>query len=117
MSVKKKGKLNLASVRVELGVREGLILSGDLIAQRAQGKAHVVSGRWKRSIKRGNPYRTTKGMAISIGSNVEYAMIEETRLGEKHGTPHAALRPAIAESKRDAIMLIARRVLSRLVKL
>ena len=117
MAVKRSGKMNNLSAKVEQGAREGLILSGDLIAQRAQRRAHVVSGRWKRSITRGNPFKTSNGMAISVGSNVEYAEEEEFREGEKDGTPHAAIRPAIQESEQDAALLIAKRILSKMVTL
>lgn len=115
--VKRSGKMNNLSARAENGAREGLILAGDLIAQRAQKRVHVKTGRLKRSITRGNPFATLKGMAISVGSNVAYAKAEEFREGEKDGTPHSYLRPAIGESERDAVVLIARRILSKLVKL
>jgi hypothetical protein len=101
---------------VENGAKEGLILAGDLIAQRAQKRVHVVTGRLKRSLTRGNPFRTLSGLAISVGSNVEYAEIEEFREGEKHGTPHTYLRPAIQESREDAIKLVAKRVIARMVR-
>jgi hypothetical protein len=117
MSVKRSGKMNGLTTKIHNGASEGLILAGDLIAQRAQAKAHVVSGRWKRSITRGNPFNTISGQAISVGSNLTYAKKEEEREGTKDGTPHAALGPAIRESKRDAIKLIAKRILSKLVKL
>lgn len=117
MSVKRSGKMNGLQARVESGAREGLILAGDLIAQRAQGKVHVVTGRLKRSLTRGNPYRTSQGLAISVGSNVEYAEEEEFREGEKHGTPHPYLRPALEESKEDAITIISKRVIAKMVKL
>ena len=117
MTVKRSNKLKGLPAKIENGAREGLILSGDLIAQRAQGRVHVDTGRLKRSLTRGNPFRTTTGMAIKVGSNVNYAAIEEFRPGEKHGTPHTYLRPAIAESRQDAIKLIAKRILSKLVRL
>lgn len=117
MSVKRSGKMKSLSALIENGAKEGMILAGDLIAQRAAQKAHVVTGRLKRSISRGNPVRTPQGMTIAVGTNVSYAREEEFRAGEKHGTPHSFLRPAIAESKQDAIKLIARRILSKLVRL
>lgn len=117
MSVKRSGKMNGLQAKIENGAKEGLILAGDLIAQRAAGRAHVVTGRLKRSITRGNPFNTGRGMAISVGSNLNYAGAEEFREGEKDGTSHAYLRPAIAESREDAIKLIGKRILSKLVKL
>jgi len=117
MTVKRSGKMKGLPARIENGAREGMILAGDLIAQRAAQKAHVVSGRLKRSITRGNPVRTAQGMTIAVGTNVTYAKEEEFRPGEKHGTPHSYLRPAIRESRQDAIRLIAKRILSKLVRL
>jgi len=130
MSVKKKGKLNFASARAEQGAREGLILSGDLIAQRAQRKARVGIGRMKRSIARGNPFRTAVGMAIKIGSKLFYLPYHEFGTGDKAENPALSknparpgippqpmLRPAIRESKKDAAVLIARRILAKLVRL
>lgn len=116
MAVKKEGKLNGIEARIENGAKEGLILAGDLIAQRARGRVHVNTGRLKRSITRGNPFNTSRGLSISVGSNVSYAKEEEFREGEKHGTPHAYLRPAISESERDAITIIAKRIVARMVK-
>lgn len=130
MSVKRKGKLNFASARVEQGAREGLILSGDLIAQRAAMKARVDTGRMKRSLTRGNPFRTAMGMAIRVGSNVFYTIYHEFGTGNKSENPSMSkdptrpgispqpmLRPAIEESKRDATVIIAKRILAKLVRL
>lgn len=117
MSVTRTNKLQYGGVKLEQGANEGLILAGMLIAQRAQDKVHVVSGRLKRSLKQGNPYSTPQGRAINVGSNVEYSGIEEFREGEKHGTPHPYLRPAIRESRADAIKIIAKRILSKLLQL
>lgn len=117
MSVTRKGRLKGLPAKVENAVKEGLILGGDLVAQRARRRAHVVSGRLKRSITRGNPKRTTTGMYIEIGTNVEYAEIEEFREGEKHGTPHSYLRPALRESREDVLRLIIKRVGAALLRL
>lgn len=114
MSVKRSGKMTGLQAKIESGAKEGLILAGDLIAQRAAGHVHVVTGRLKRSLTRGNPFVVAGGMAISVGSNVEYAETEESKPGSKDGTLHAYLRPAIEESRDDAIKLIATRVLSKL---
>ena len=130
MSVKKKGKLNFASARAEQGAREGLILSGDLVAQRAQRKARVDTGRMKRSLTRGNPFRTVLGMAIKVGSNVFYTPFHEFGTGDKSENPSMSknpgrsgmksqpmLRPAIRESRADVAVLIAKRILYKLVRL
>lgn len=130
MSVTRKGKLNLASARVENGVKEGLILGGDLVTQRARMKARVDTGRMKRDIHRGNPYATQRGMAINIGGRVFYLPYHEFGTGDKAEDPSKSknptrpgikpqpmLRPAIRESKREVTILIAKRVLSKLIKL
>lgn len=130
MAVKRSGKMKGLPAKAESGVREGLILAGDLIAQRAAQKARVDTGRMKRNIQRGNPVRTPTGMAISVGGNVEYLPYHEFGTGDKSEnpamsknpsrpgiTPQPMLRPALRESRQDAIVLIARRVLSKLVRL
>jgi HK97 gp10 family phage protein len=116
--------------KLENAVKEGLILSGDLIAQRAAQKARVDTGRMKRNIQRGNPVKTPTGMAISVGGNVSYLPYHEFGTGDKAEDPSKSknptrpgiaaqpmLRPALRESKQDAIRLIAKRILSKLVRL
>lgn len=130
MAVKRSGKMRGLPAKVENGCREGLILIGDLIAQRAQRKARVDKGRMKRGIQRGNPYRTERGMAIAVGGNVEYLPYHEFGTGDKAEDPSKSkdpgrpgipaqpmLRPAIRESKQDAVKLLGRRILSKLVRL
>ena len=114
MSVKREGKLNGVQARVENGAKEGLILAADLIAQRARGKAPVDTGRLKRSVTRGNPFKTSGGMSISVGTNVSYAEFQER--GTKYMDAHPYLRPAIQESERDAITIIAKRIVAKMVK-
>lgn len=113
--VKRSGKMNGLQAKVHNGATEGLILGGDLIAQRAAGKAPVDTGRLKRSITRGNPFKTANGQAISVGTNVEYAPFQE--LGTKFMEPHPYLRPAIEESQKEVAVLVAKRILSKMVKL
>lgn len=130
MIVKRSGKMNGLQTKVENGAKEGLILGGDLIAQRAAGKARVDTGRMKRSITRGNPFRTANGQAISVGSNLDYFPVHEFGSGDKSENPSMSkdptrpgitaqpmLRPAINESKREVSVLIAKRILSKLVRL
>lgn len=129
MSIKRSGKMTGIEARAENGAKEGLILAGDLIAQRATRKAPVDTGRLKRSITRGNPFKTADGLAISVGSNVEYAPYQEFGTGDKSENPsmsknpswpgipaHPYLRPAIEESRGEAITLIAKRVIVRMVR-
>lgn len=70
------------------GLDRGLILSAQLVAQRATGKAPIKTGRLKRSItfghatkdaiQQGRPYsRSGGGRAIDVGTNVVYAAIQE----------------------------------------
>lgn len=110
--VKRSGKMNGLQAKIESGAKEGLILAGDLIAQRAAGKAPVDTGRLKRSITRENPVVVPGGMAISVGTNVSYSEFQE--MGTRKMKAHPYLRPAILESRNDVIILIAKRVLSKI---
>lgn len=111
MTVTRKGKLNGIDAKLENAQKRGLIESGMLVAQRAQDKAHVVTGRMKRAITHDDPKPRGRGvMEIRVGSNVEYHRKEEFRPGEKHGTPHAHMRPAMAKSRKEIIELIARNI-------
>ena len=115
--VKRAGLMDGIQGRMENGAKRGLILGGTIVAQRGTEKAHVVSGRLKRDIHRGNPYVIRKGIvAINIGSNLAYAIIEELRPGEKNGTPHSFLRPALNESARAAKFLFARNVIRAMMR-
>lgn len=129
MSVKRSGKMNGLQARAENGAKEGLILGGDLIAQRAQRRARVRTGRMKRNIQRGNPFRTIKGFAISVGGNVEYLPVHEFGSGDKSENPSMSkdptrpgitaqpmLRPAIQESKQEVSVLVAKRIIARMVR-
>ena len=72
------GKLRRLAAKADSGLRVGLILSGKLVAQRATRKAPRDTGRLKRSIHEGKPYNTGRtAMAIDVGTNVEYARIQE----------------------------------------
>lgn len=72
------GKLRRLAAKAENGMRVGLILSGKLVSQRATRKAPRDTGRLKRSIHEGKPYKKGRtGMAIDVGTNVVYARIQE----------------------------------------
>lgn len=72
------GKLRRLAAKAENGMRVGLILSGKLVSQRAQRKAPRDTGRLKRSIHEGKPYKKGRtAMAIDVGTNVEYAAAQE----------------------------------------
>jgi hypothetical protein len=90
VKVTQSGKLSSGELKNRglAGLDRGLILSGQLVAQRATGKAPIDTGRLKRSItyghatnnviQQGRPYSTTGGRrAIDVGTNVIYARIQE----------------------------------------
>jgi HK97 gp10 family phage protein len=80
MAVTRSGKLSSGELKNKgmAGLDRGLILAGQLVAQRATGKAPRDTGRLKRSIKQGRPYSRPGGRrAIDIGTNVVYAAIQE----------------------------------------
>lgn len=83
MTVKASGKLDALEGKLENGLKAGLILSGDLVAQRAQLKSRVKSGRMKRSITRGNPVMRGRSGSIDIGSGLEYFPVHERGSGDK----------------------------------
>ena len=113
MPVKREGKLNGIEAKLENAQKRGLILGGMLVAQRAQAKAHVDTGRMKRAIHHGMPRQVGRLVfEVRIGSNVEYHEEEEFREGSKHGTPHAHMRPALAESRKEVTELIAKNIVA-----
>jgi len=78
MSVTAAGKLNSLAPKAENGLKRGLILSGKLVAQRATNKAPRLTGRLKRSIAESAPYAVGRGAwGVDVGTNVEYAAIQE----------------------------------------
>jgi phage gpG-like protein len=90
VKVTQSGKLSSGELKNRglAGLDRGLILSGQLVAQRATGKAPIDTGRLKRSItyghstgnviQQGRPYSTAGDRrAIDVGTNVEYAAIHE----------------------------------------
>ncbi len=90
VTVTQSGKLSSGELKNKglAGLDRGLILSGQLVAQRATGKAPIKTGRLKRSItfghatgdtiQKGRPYSTSGGKrAIDVGTNVAYARIQE----------------------------------------
>lgn len=89
-TVTRKGKLSSGELKnkATAGLDRGLIIAGQLVAQRAAKKAPVDTGRLQRSItygtattttvQQGRPYTTSGGKrAIDIGTNVIYARIQE----------------------------------------
>lgn len=80
VKVSQSGKLSSGELKNRglAGLDRGLILSGQLVAQRATGKAPIDTGRLKRSITFGRPYSAPGGnRIIDVGTNVIYARILE----------------------------------------
>jgi phage gpG-like protein len=80
VTVTQSGRLSSGELenRGTAGLDRGLILSAQLVAQRATGKAPIATGRLKRSITAGRPFSKPGGMrAIDVGTNVIYAAIQE----------------------------------------
>ena len=78
MAVRRDGKFKKAGPKIENGVKRGLIEAGMLVAQRASGKAPRDTGRLKRSVTQGQPFTVgAQRWAIDVGTNVEYAAVQE----------------------------------------
>ncbi len=80
MPVTREGKLSSGELKNKglAGLDRGLILSGQLVTQRARRKSPIDTGRLKRSLTQGRPYSKTGGSrAIDVGTNVVYAAIHE----------------------------------------
>jgi len=77
--VESSGKVSSGQVRnlALAGLDRGLILSGHLVAQRATQRAPIDTGRLKRSITSGRPYSVRQLRVVDVGTNVEYARIQE----------------------------------------
>lgn len=80
MPVTSEGKVSSGELRNKglAGLDRGLILSAQLVTQRARRKAPIQTGRLKRSLTEGRPYSKTGGRrVIDIGTNVVYGRIQE----------------------------------------
>jgi phage gpG-like protein len=80
VTVTQSGKLSSGALKNKgmAGLDRGLILSGQLVAQRATRRAPIDTGRLKRSITQGRPYSRPGGTrAIDVGTNVIYAAVHE----------------------------------------
>lgn len=117
--VRRKGDLDNAAAKLENGVKAGLMLAGQLVAQRAQLIAPIDTGRLKRSLTTGEPFKQDTAWRIDIGSNVVYARIQEFggRAGRNLATLITAqpyLRPALKASKAEVRTVITRAVIGAL---
>lgn len=98
----------------------GLIFSGMIVAQAAQGLAPVDTGRLSRSVTQGRPYSTGMGRrSINVGTNLVYGPIQE--LGGQAGRnrsakirPQPYLRPGLQMSKSKVIQLVGKSTVSGL---
>ena len=87
MPVRRAGLFKNAGARLENGMKRGLILSGQLVAQRGTRQAPRDTGRLKRSITKGQPYNLGRWRwAIDVGTNVEYAAAQEFGLDRQQIT-------------------------------
>lgn len=113
MPVTRAGKLNGIEAKLENAQKRGLILGGMLVAQRATQKAPIDTGRLKRSITNSMPKSEGKSrFRVDIGTNVEYAPYQE--FGTRFMEAQAYLRPALNESRKEVIQLIAKNIVAAL---
>lgn len=122
MAVRREGKFKNAAVKVENGIKRGLIEGAMLVDQRATQRAPRDTGRLKRSITHGQPYQVgPQRWAIDIGTNVEYAPYQEfgVQAVSSKGTPYTIpaqpyLRPAIWMSENEVTTIMIASVLGAL---
>ena len=66
------------ATQIMTGLQKGMMNAGDLLAQRAEAKAPVDTGRLARSIHSGDPYPVGEmAMGVKVGTNVVYARAHE----------------------------------------
>jgi phage gpG-like protein len=97
VKVTQSGKLSSGQLKnlALAGLDRGLILSGQLVAQRATRKAPIDTGRLKRSITQGRPYSRPGGArTIDVGTNVIYAAVHEFG----HTFPSMVITPRKAQA-------------------
>ncbi len=105
----RKGKLNSKAAKLENAQKLGLLEAGMLVAQRAQGKAPVDTGRLKRSVHNTVPQQVGPGQMITlVGTNVEYAPYQE--FGTKFMKAQPYLNPALDESRGDIAKIIGKNI-------
>lgn len=97
MPVTREGKLSSGELKNRglAGLDRGLILSGQIVTQRARRKAPIDTGRLKRSLTQGRPYSKSGGRrAIDVGTNLVYAAVHEFG----HTFPALVIRPKKAQA-------------------
>lgn len=123
MKITRTGIAGQLESKLRNGLSAGLILSGDLVAQKAQGKSRVKTARMKRSIQRGNPVLTPTGGYIEIGSGLDYFPAHERGSGKysidksksknpnRGGIkPQPMVVPALNENKRQVRRILAKTI-------
>jgi hypothetical protein len=83
----------LRATNISKTLREELHKGGDLIMTDAKAEVHVISGDLK------NSGRVEKhDDRVDGGFTMDYAMIEEKRVGGKYAGPHAYLEPSVKKN-------------------
>lgn len=121
MKITRTGIAGQLESKLRNGLSAGLILGGDLIAQKAQQKSRVKTGRMKRSIQRGNPIMTPTGGYIEVGSGLIYFPAHERGSGKysidkskskdpsRGGIkPQPMVMPALNENRKSLIRILAK---------
>jgi len=109
----RKNLLDSKLAKLDNAQKLGLLEGGMLVAQRAQQKAPIDTGRLKRSIHPTIPQKVRDGVQITaVGTNVEYAPFQE--FGTKYIQPHPYLTPALKESAKDVANLIYKAIVKAL---
>lgn len=117
-------KSNFSPAKLENAIKRGLLVGAQLIAQRAQAKAPVDTGRLKRSIAAGDIVKVGQySYSVDIGTNLDYGVYQEFGTGDKSDRPelskdpskpgippHPYLRPAFEESKEQVKQILAKNV-------
>lgn len=68
----------ILATQIMTGLQKGMMNAGDLLAQRAEAKAPVDTGRLARSIHSGEPFLVGEmAMGVKVGTNVVYARAHE----------------------------------------
>ena len=99
-----KIKLKNISQQTQKNVEKALTKSALLVERDAKIKAPVDTGRLRESITHEEVDYGTENPHVNVGTNVEYAPIQE--YGSTKFPPHPYLTPAFEENKQKIIDLI-----------
>lgn len=88
---------------LQASINRALESVGLYVVGKAKETVHVVSGNLKDSID----YEIIEPNIVRIGTNVEYAVVEEFRAGEKPGFgKHSFLRPAAEDNIEEITRIV-----------